>query len=137
MRKELSWKICETRSEKPSKRCSPRFNGDQAVRRGHLLKRKVRSHLPLSATLADYERIILDVASDRDARVFVYWHETVPYPTVVATIDNRSWLVMCDLDGVLESAYIVERPGHYLNRPVFELLGTLGEILDDEPHRDQ
>lgn len=104
---------------------------------GHLLKRKVRNHLPLSATLADYECIILDVVNDRDARVFIYWHETVPYPTVVATIDNRTWLVMCDLDGVLESAYIVERPGHYLNRPVFELLGTLGEILDDEPHRDQ
>lgn len=103
---------------------------------GHLLKRKVRNHLPLSATLADYERIILDVVSDPVARVFVYWHGPVPYPTVVATIDSRLWLVMCDLDGVLESAYIVERPGHYLNRPVFELLGTLAEILDDEPHKD-
>lgn len=104
---------------------------------GHLLKRKVRNHLPLSATLADYERIILAVVNDRDARVFVYWHETVPYPTVVATIDGRSWLVMCDLDGILESAYVVERPDYYLNRPVFELLGALGEIIDDEPHRDQ
>ncbi len=104
---------------------------------GHLLKRKVRSHLAWSATLADYEGVIADVVSARDARLYVYWHGQVPYPTVVATIQSRVWLVMCDLDGVLESAYVVERPEHYLNRPVFELLGTLGEILDDEPHGNQ
>lgn len=104
---------------------------------GHLLKRKVRDHLPWSATLADYERIIADIVTDRGARVFLYWHGQVPYLTVVGTIQSRVWLVMCDLDGVLESAYIVERPEHYLNRPVFESLGILGEILDDEPRGDQ
>ena len=101
---------------------------------GHLLKRKVRNHLPLSATLADYERIIRAVVTDREARVFVYWHGQRSYPTVVTTIEERQWLVMFDLDGVLESAYIVERPDRYLNRSAFELLGTLGEILDYEPH---
>jgi hypothetical protein len=101
---------------------------------GHLLKRKVRNHLPLSATLADYEHIISAVVTDREARVFVYRHGQKSYPTVVTTIEERQWLVMFDLDGVLESAYIVERPDRYLNRSVFELVGTLGEILDDEPH---
>ena len=104
---------------------------------GHLLKRKVRNHLPWSATLADYERIIVNIVNDRSAHLYVYWHEQVPYPTLVATIQDRCWLVMFDLDGVLESAYVVERPDHYLNRPVFELLGTLGEMIDDESHRDQ
>lgn len=98
---------------------------------GHLLKRKVRSHLPLDATLADYERIIKTVVSDRKARVFVYWHGQQFYPTVVTTVEDRQWLVMFDTDGVLESAYVVERPDSYLNRSVFEPLGTLGEILDD------
>ena len=98
----------------------------------HLLKRKVRNHLPLEATLADYEHIIASVVNDRDAELYVYWYEQVPYPTVVATVQDLRWLVMCDLDGVIESAFVVERPERYLGRPVFELLGQLGEILDNE-----
>lgn len=94
----------------------------------HLLKRKVRNHLPLSATLSDYERVIKTVVHDRLARVYVYWYEQRPYPTIVSEIAEQSWLVMFDLDGVLESAYIVERPDSYLNHPEFELLGTLNEI---------
>ena len=99
----------------------------------HLLKRKVRNHLPLEATLADYEHIIASVVNDRDAELYVHWHEQVPYPTVVATVQDLRWLVMCDLDGVIESAFVVERPERYLGRPVFKLLGRLGEILDYEP----
>ena len=98
----------------------------------HLLKRKVRNHLPLDATLADYEQIIASVVNDRDAELYVHWHEQVPYPTVVATVQGLRWLVMCDLDGVLESAFVVERPDRYLGRPVFLFLGRLGEILDNE-----
>ncbi len=101
---------------------------------GHLLKRKVRNHLPLNATLADYERIIKAVVTDRKARVFVYWHGQKCDPTIVSTIEEQQWLVMFDLDGVLETAYIVERPDRYLNRSVFESVGTLDEVLDDEPH---
>lgn len=99
----------------------------------HLLKRKVRNHLPLSATLDDYERIIKSVVHDRDARVFVYWFEQRPYPTVVSVVEGHHWLVMFDLDGVLESAYLVERPDRYLNRTEFELLGTMSEIQDEQP----
>jgi hypothetical protein len=104
---------------------------------GHLLKRKVRGHLDLSATLSDYQQIIATVVNDKCALVFVYWHEQVPYPTVVATVQGHSWLVMCDLDGTLESAFVVERPDHYLNRTAFQLLGTLGEMTDDEPRQNQ
>lgn len=99
---------------------------------GRLLKRKVRNHLPWSATLADYEQIIATVVADHKAAVYVYWHGQTPYPMVVAPIQGRQRFVMCDLDGVLESAYVVERPERYLERPVFEWLGTLGEILYDE-----
>lgn len=100
----------------------------------HLLKRKVRNHLPLSATLSDYERIIKTVIHDNSARVFVYWYEQRPYPTIVSEIAEQVWLVMFDLDGVLESAYLVERPDHYLNHSEFELLGLLNEIQNEEPH---
>jgi len=98
----------------------------------HLLKRKVRNHLPLDASLSDYERMIKMVVSKSDAQVYIYWHDQAPYPTIVSEIEEQYWLVMVGLDGVLESAYLVERPDRYLNRPVFEFLGSLGEVLHGE-----
>jgi hypothetical protein len=37
---------------------------------------------------------------------------------------------MFTLDGVMESAYIVEHPDHYLSKPGFELLGPLSEVME-------
>ncbi|MDE0143713.1 MAG: hypothetical protein OXI80_14355 [Caldilineaceae bacterium] len=48
---------------------------------------------------------------------------------VAGSIQGQTWLVMFDLDGVLESAYIVDRPDLYLGKPVFERVGALEEIL--------
>jgi len=95
----------------------------------HLLKRKLRGHLPPDATLGDYERIILTVLKDADAQVYVYWHHDTPYVTIVAVIQGHHWLVMFALDGLMESAYIVENPDRYLSKPVFDLLGPLSEVL--------
>jgi hypothetical protein len=38
---------------------------------------------------------------------------------------------MFSLDGILESAFVIERPERYLSKPGFELIGQLGEV-DDE-----
>ena len=93
------------------------------------MKRKARRQLPWSATLDDYEHIIKAIVHDPQARVFVYWHEQRPYPTVVSMIGDHQWLVMFDADGILETAFALERSERYLDRPAFELLGTLEEIL--------
>lgn len=98
----------------------------------HLLKRKLRGHLLADATLSDYERIILTVLKDADAQVYTYWFHDTPYVAIVAVIQGRHWLVMFALDGLMESAYIVENPDHYLSNPVFDLLGPLSEVLYDK-----
>ncbi|HEY67722.1 MAG TPA: hypothetical protein G4N97_05560 [Thermoflexia bacterium] len=49
--------------------------------------------------------------------------------TIVAVIQGHHWLVMFALDGLMESAYIVENPDRYLSKPVFDLLGPLSEVL--------
>lgn len=95
----------------------------------HLLKRRLRGHLPPEATVEDYERIIHSVVNDEDATVYVYWHSGTPYVAVVAVIQNRHWLVMFALDSIMESAFVVENPDSYLNRPEFEKLGLAGEVL--------
>lgn len=94
----------------------------------HLCKRKQRRHLPPTATLDDYERIILTVLQDKTGRVYRYWYKGIPYVTVVATVDTRQWLVMFAYDGVLESAFVVERPELYLSKPGFEWIGLLNEV---------
>ena len=94
----------------------------------HLCKRKQRRHLPPTATLDDYERIILTVLQDKTGRVYRYWYNGISYVTVVATVDTRQWLVMFAYDGVLESAFVVERPERYLSKPGFEWIGSLNEV---------
>ena len=95
----------------------------------HLWKRKRRGHLSLDATLADYERIIRSAVRSQAAIVYSYGHDNASYVAVAASIQEQTWLIMFDLDGVLESAYIVERPGLYLRKSVFNRVGALAEVL--------
>jgi len=95
----------------------------------HLLKRKLRGHLPLDATLADYERIVLAVLGDPHAQMYIYQHHVTPYVAVVAVIERAHWLVTFSLDGLIESAYVVEHPDHYLSKSAFDLVGPLSEVI--------
>jgi hypothetical protein len=97
----------------------------------HLQKRKQRKHLPPTASLADYERVILTVLQDKTAQVYHYWYNHIPYVTVVARVEAQMWLVMFGYDGVMESAFVLEQPERYLNKPEFEKVGSLSEV-DDE-----
>jgi len=95
----------------------------------HLLKRKLRGHLPAEATIEDYEHIIQAVLGAPDATVYIYRHNDIPYVAIIATVQDHFWLVMFTLDGLMESAFVVERPDYYLNKPPFERIGLLNEVL--------
>jgi len=99
----------------------------------HLRKRINRGHLPATATLADYEHVIHSIVHQQSAQVYLYWHSSagslVAYITIVGMVDNKTWLVMFDAAGTLESAYVVERPQYYLSEPEFELICELGDSL--------
>ena len=94
----------------------------------HLAKRVELGHLAAETTLAEYESLILHVASIPTAEVFVYdWNDTV-YPTVVAEVNGIRWLVMTSQDGVMETAFPPEEPEAYLTDPRFQRLGTVEEL---------
>ena len=95
----------------------------------HLRKRKRRGHLTAGATLAEYEHIIRSVTLDQAATVYLYAYASDVYVAVVADIQRQTWLIMFALDGVLESAYVVERPDLYLSKSAFERMGALEEVL--------
>jgi hypothetical protein len=94
-----------------------------------LLKRKLRGHLPPSATLADYEQTIRAILTAPDAIVYLYRHETTFYPTVVHLTGGRLWLAMLTPDGVMETAFVVENPDSYLQPSLFERIGLLEEVF--------
>ena len=94
----------------------------------HLAKRIELGHLPVGATLAEYEAIIMRVISTSTAEVFVYrWGETL-YPTVIAEVEGVRWLVMLGLDSVMETAFPPEDPEIYLASVRFQQLGTMEEL---------
>ena len=110
-----------------SVRAQVRWKPGSAVR--HLLKRKLRGHLPSGATLDDYERMVWTVLRDPQAQVYLYRYRDTPYVAVVAVIEQRHWLVIFAMDGVMESAYVVERPEQYLSHPAFAYMGSLSEVM--------
>ncbi len=95
----------------------------------HLNTRKSYGHLHKSATIDNYHEIIRIVLSDLAARVYLYHFGNRIYPTVAATIDDNVWLIMFGLDGIMETAFVVEWPDQYLNRREFEFIDTLGALM--------
>lgn len=94
----------------------------------HLAKRIDLGHLPVGATLAEYEALIMRVVRTSTAEVFVYRWGTTIYPTIIAEVETVRWLVMVGLDGVMETAFPPEDPEIYLANPWFQRLGTLEEL---------
>lgn len=95
----------------------------------HLRKRKSRGHLSVDATLDDYSQIIKTVLKTDTAKIFLYSYGNDFYPTVVTVLEDKHWLVMFSMEGVMETAFIVENPDTYLSPPEFEPVGLLYEVL--------
>jgi hypothetical protein len=104
-----------------------RWKTDKDV--SHLATRIEYGHLPPSATMADYEAIISEILRSETAEVYVYhWGDNV-YPTVSHFHEERQWLVIFSLAGVMETAFPPTYPEEYLADPRFQLLGTVRELL--------
>ncbi len=95
----------------------------------HLRTRKMRGHLASDATLNDYEQIIANILQDASARVYIYRENITPYIAVSALYENVLWLVIFALDGVLETAFVVENPIGYLQKSEFTFIDILKNLL--------
>lgn len=93
----------------------------------HLVKRIRLGHLPRGTRLAEYEALIQQILGEPAAEVYLFTFREDVFPTVVATVANAVWLVMLDLSGGMETAFLVEQPQDYFADPRFERLGLLQE----------
>lgn len=91
----------------------------------HLQKRIARGHLDVNATLEAYEQIIHTVLDDPFAHIYIYHGSDAPYICVTSIIERQHWLVIADMDCVLETAFVVDNPANYLNRPSYVSQGVV------------
>jgi hypothetical protein len=95
----------------------------------HLAKRIRLGHLPENSTLAEYEAVITNITSNQKAKIYVYIYNRLIYPTLTAIVEDRLWLVMMGIDGVLETSFPPDKPEIYLNNNSFVYLGVVEELL--------
>lgn len=95
----------------------------------HLLKRKLRGHLPLEASLADYDRLIRRLFENNDAAIYVYYTREAAYLAVASRYNDSLWLSIASFDGVMETAFVVENPDAYLQREPFRFMGLMNEVM--------
>ena len=95
----------------------------------HLAKRILRGHLTDMATIADYQQILETVLHGDHADVYIFWYDNIPYVAIVDMVHQSCWLVMFNLNGVLESAYIVERPDLYLRKEHIVFVDSLKAVM--------
>lgn len=95
----------------------------------HLNRRIEYGHLPPQTNLQSYEAIISDVLHQSSAYVYAYvWRQSI-YPTVSAPYKNRVWLIMVNLDGIMETAFPPTDAAAYSADSRFHYLGTVEEVL--------
>jgi hypothetical protein len=94
------------------------------------LQTRIRyGHLPSTTTLVAYEALIKRILHDELADIYVYKWQQAHYPTVVGMQNRRRWLVMCGINGVIETAFPPTDPEEYLADPRFHYLGKSWEII--------
>lgn len=95
----------------------------------HLLKRIRLGHLEPGTTLDEYESIIYQVLHDIQAEIYLFTYQWRNYPTPVSSRSERRWLVMIDMQGRMETAFMVEQPETYFADPRFTFLGGYQELM--------
>jgi hypothetical protein len=95
----------------------------------HLEKRVRLNHLPVTTTPADYNHIIQFIVQDENATVYLFRFDNTNYPVVVTTYEDKVWLAMFGMDGIMETAFPPDRPDDYFQDSRYQLIGKLKDII--------
>lgn len=89
----------------------------------HLRRRIAYGHLPEATTLEAYNALIATIAQNPEADVYIYvWGKDI-YPTMTLYYNEALWLVMFNIEGVMETAFPPTDPEEYLADQRFQYLG--------------
>lgn len=95
----------------------------------HLKKRQGMGHIPLSASILDYEKTISEVVTKSTNIVYLYEYMRCNYYGVRGFAHEKEWLVILGPDGIMETAFPPENMDDYLNKRGFIFIGPIKEVL--------
>jgi len=94
----------------------------------HLQKRIQLRQLSSDATLAGYEAIIRGLLHDPNGLIYLYFYNDAPYPVIIAEDQGQLWAVIINLEGRLDTAFLLLKPEQYIERRGLVYLGRLHEV---------
>lgn len=103
----------------------------------HLNKRRQMQHLQPSATMLEYEKIILELVRNGQNTVYLYEFSGDHYYVARGVTQNREWLVIFGGGGLMETAFPPEDMDDYIERRGFVLLGRIDEVLKWEEEENK
>ena len=95
----------------------------------HLKKRKQMGHIPLSASLWNYEKIISDIVQNDSNILYVYETRICNFYAARGFVQESEWLVIFGPSGVMETAFPPEDIDDYLSKRGFIFVGQIKEVL--------
>ena len=97
----------------------------------HLNKRIKLNHLPLTASLSDYEMLIFNLVRNGENVLYVYEFTSKVYYGLRGFIKGQvnEWLVIFGVGGILETAFPPENIDEYLENRGFVLIGRIKEVV--------
>jgi len=95
----------------------------------HLDKRRQMGHLPPSASMVEYDKIIRELVINEQNALYLYEIRGDHYYAVPGLAHNREWLVIFGEGGLMETAFPPEDVDDYIERRSFILLGRIEEVL--------
>ena len=95
----------------------------------HLVKRKAQGHLPASATLDEYNGLVVGVLNGLDNSVYRYPFGGRDFYAVRGEAQGRDWLVIFGADGVMETAFPPDDMTDYLINRGFVPMGPVRMVV--------
>lgn len=106
-----------------------RSQGDPQRLRARVLVLIRLGHLPLGATQTTCEAIVAAIVADADADAYACRTPDGQRLALLSRITGRPWIIVCDLDGVVETAFPSADPAGYLAGLQGTRLGTVRALL--------
>ncbi len=94
----------------------------------HLAKRRNMGHISPTASLDDYEMIISQLVSGNNV-LYLYEFSERHFYAVRGFFEDKEWLVIYGIGGLMETAFPPDDIDDYLCRRGFVLIGPLEEVL--------
>lgn len=95
----------------------------------HIEKRRKMQHLPFSASLSDYEKIIADIVGNDQNMIYLYDFAGIYFYGVRGLVDDAEWLVIFGAGGLMETAFPPRDIDDYISRRGFIWVGLIDEVL--------